>query len=52
MIDGVRQAKVALMAGHETIRAVILYTDGSRLGECDIPLETLSTVRDAIPRIR
>jgi hypothetical protein len=39
------------LAGHSTIKAVVLAADGTQLGECELPLDTLQTNRDAIPRI-
>lgn len=33
------------------IRAVVLAGDGTQLGECDLPIDTLLSRRDSIPRI-
>jgi len=33
-----------------TIRAVVLEADGTSLGECELPLDSLRSNRDSIPR--
>ncbi len=50
IIDGVRRVKAVLLAGYETIPAVVYEPQGSQLGECDIPLDALLSSRDFIPR--
>jgi hypothetical protein len=51
IIDGVRRTKAAWFAGHLVIRATVLAADGTQLGECDLPIDTLLSRRDQIPRI-
>jgi len=51
IIDGVRRTKAAWLAGHTIIRAIVLAADGVQLGECDLPIDSLLSIRDAIPRI-
>ena len=50
IIDGVRRAKAALLSGHELIPAIVYEPTGSKLGECDLPLEALLSARESIPR--
>lgn len=51
IIDGVRRAKAAEMAGHTTIRAQLLGKDGTILTEQDVSIEQLRSPKATIRRL-
>jgi len=50
VIDGVRRAKATSLVGFTAIPAIVYESQGTRLGECDLPLDALLSPRDFIPR--
>ncbi len=50
IIDGVRRAKAALLAGHDTIPATVRDSAGLELGDCELPVDSLLSARESIPR--
>jgi hypothetical protein len=50
MIDGMRRAKAALLAGHDTIPATVRDSAGLELGDCELPVDSLLSAREMIPR--
>ena len=51
IVDGVRRTQAALLAGHLSIPAVVFSPQGLELGECELPIESLLSSRQSIPRI-
>ena len=50
IIDGVRRAKAAFLAGHDTIPATVRDSAGFELGDCELPVDSLLSARETIPR--
>jgi hypothetical protein len=51
VLDGVRRAKAAHLAGHPQIRAEVIDPSGQSLGEGDLPLDALRSPKTLIRRI-
>lgn len=51
VVDGVRRAKAAQMAGHSHIRAEVVDPGGQGLGEGELPIDALRSPKSAIRRV-
>jgi hypothetical protein len=50
IVDGARCAKAAFLAGHDTIPAIVRDFVGLELGNCELPVDSLLSARETIPR--